>query len=64
MEPTQDTIKPEEQNPPIDTYWLVANIFALIHFLEDKFGPQAVEQIVSVATTIEESMRKESAEQE
>jgi hypothetical protein len=62
MEPTQDTTKPEEQTPPIDTYWLVANIFAIIHFLEEKFGPQSVEEIVVVATSIEESMRKEAAE--
>lgn len=64
MEPTMDTTKPEEQTPPIDTYWLVANIFAIIHFLEDKFGPKAVEDIVVVATSIEESMRKELPEQE
>jgi hypothetical protein len=62
MEPTADTTKPEEQTPPIDTYWLVANIFAIIHYLEDKFGPQSLEQIVAVATSIEESMRKESEE--
>lgn len=64
MEPTQDTTKPEEQTPPIDTYWLVANIFAIIHFLEEKFGPQSVEDIVVVANSIEESMRKEAAEQQ
>jgi Rps23 Pro-64 3,4-dihydroxylase Tpa1-like proline 4-hydroxylase len=53
-EPTNNT----EQS--IDQYWVVSNIFALIAFLEDKFGPTSVEQIVAAATTIEEAMRKES----
>lgn len=62
MELTPDTTNEEQKTEQVDIYWLVANIFSIIHLLEDKFGPQAVEQIVAVATTIEESMRKEQAE--
>jgi Rps23 Pro-64 3,4-dihydroxylase Tpa1-like proline 4-hydroxylase len=57
METPEPTNKTEQ---PIDQYWVVSNIFALISFLEDKFGPTSVEQIVATATTIEEAMRKES----
>jgi hypothetical protein len=63
MDITPDTTNNEEtKTEQVDIYWLVANIFSIIHLLEDKFGPQAVEQIVAVATTIEESMRKEQEE--
>lgn len=62
MDITPDTTNEEQKTEQVDIYWLVANIFSIIHLLEDKFGPQAVEQIVAVATTIEESMRKEQAE--
>lgn len=58
MEPSQDTNK--EEATTIDQFWVVSNIFAIIAFLEDKFTPLAVEQIVSAATSIEEAMRKES----
>jgi ribosomal protein L7/L12 len=43
----------------VDVYWIVANIFAIIHLIEEKFGPTAVESIVAVATNIENSMRAE-----
>lgn len=56
-----DTTPDENQieNPPIDSYWIVANIFAIVALMEEKFGPQAVETIVATATMIEDSMRKE-----
>lgn len=53
-----------EQKEPVDVYWIVANIFAIIHYLEDRFGPLAVESIVEAATKIENSMRKEQPEVE
>jgi ribosomal protein L7/L12 len=56
MEPTQDT---NDKPVPVDVYWIVANIFAIIHLIEEKFGPTAVESIVAVATNIENSMRAE-----
>lgn len=59
MEPV--TTENEEQQ--IDIVWLVANIFAIIALLEDKFGPQSVEQIVAAATAIETSMRQENSEE-
>lgn len=62
MEKAPDTSN--EQAQSIDQFWVVANIFAIIAFLEDKFTPLAVEQIVAAATSIEEAMRKESEEQE
>jgi ribosomal protein L7/L12 len=67
MELTPDTT--EEQTQPeetkeIDSFWLVANIFAIISLLEEKFGPQAVEQVVMVATAIENSMRAEAEKTE
>jgi hypothetical protein len=58
MEQSPDTSK--EETTTIDQFWIVSNIFAIIAFLEDKFTPLAVEQIVSAATSIEEAMRKES----
>ena len=56
MEPIQDT---NDKPVPVDVYWIVANIFAIIHLIEEKFGPTAVESIVAVATNIENSMRSE-----
>lgn len=64
MEQTPDTTNTEKQTEQVDIYWVVANIFSIIHLLEDKFGPQAVEQVVTVASTIEASMRKELADNE
>lgn len=55
MEPTPATT----DSTAVDMYWLVANIFAIIHLLEDKFGEQAVQQIVTTAGAIEKSMREE-----
>jgi hypothetical protein len=54
---------PEQQKEQIDMYWVVANIFALIYIVEEKFGPQAVEQLVLVASEIEKSMKEENNEQ-
>lgn len=62
MEPTPDTTK--EETTQIDQFWVVSNIFAIIAFLEDKFTPLAVEQIVAAATSIEEAMRKEADSKE
>jgi hypothetical protein len=53
----------EQAKEQIDMYWVVANIFAIIYIIEDKFGPQAVEQLVQVAGEIEKSMKEESKEQ-
>lgn len=53
-----------EQKEPVDVYWIVANIFAIIHYLEDRFGSAAVESVVETATKIEESMRSEQTEQQ
>lgn len=53
-----------KDNPPIDTFWIVSNIFALISLVEDKFGPQGVEYVVATAALIEEAMRKEADGQE
>ena len=61
MEPTPDTTNEHTQ---IDQFWVVSNIFAIIAFLEDKFTPLAVEQIVAAATSIEEAMRKEADSKE
>lgn len=62
----------EQQNPTpeqsldnqVDIYWVVANIFAIIHIIEDKFGVEAVERLIAAATAIEESMRKENKDSE
>ena len=53
-----------EPKEPVDVYWIVANIFAIIHYLEDRFGIPAVESIVESATKIEDAMRKEQPEVE
>ncbi len=63
MNTTPETTE-EKQNPPIDSYWIVANIFAIIALLEEKFGSPAVEAIVAAATVIEDSMRKENEDKE
>lgn len=47
----------------IDMFWVVANIFALIYIIEEKFGPQTIEQLVKVATEIEKSMKEENEQQ-
>ena len=61
MDLTPDTNETtEEENHEVDFFWLVANIFAIISLLEEKFGPTAVEQIVMVATAMENSMRAEA----
>lgn len=52
-----------QEREQIDMFWVVANIFALIYIVEDKFGPQAVEQLVQVATEIEKSMKEENQQQ-
>ena len=48
---------------PVDVYWIVANIFSIIHLIEDKFGPSAVEQIVAVAYNLEKNMREGAIEE-
>lgn len=55
---------PETVEQNVDVFWIVANIFAIIHLLEEKFGAEAVEKIVMVATTIENNMREETATKE
>lgn len=57
----QDIANTSEKEP-VDVYWIVANIFAIIHYLEDRFGIPAVESIVESATKIEDAMRKEQPE--
>jgi hypothetical protein len=47
----------------IDMFWVVANIFALIYIIEEKFGAQTIEQLVQVATEIEKSMKEENQQQ-
>jgi ribosomal protein L7/L12 len=64
MEPTPDTTEEQNETQEIDSFWLVANIFAIISLLEEKFGPQAIEQVVMVATAIENSMRAEAEKTE
>jgi ribosomal protein L7/L12 len=64
MEPTLDTTEEQNETQEIDSFWLVANIFAIISLLEEKFGPQAIEQVVMVATAIENSMRAEAEKTE
>lgn len=61
--PTPDT-KPDNIENQVDAYWMVANIFAIIHIIEDKFGIEAVERLVAAATAIEAEMRKESKDNE
>lgn len=39
--------------------WVISNILSIIFLLQEKFGPQAVEQIVSVAASIEQDMDSE-----
>ena len=61
---TSTEVDNAEKKDPVDVYWIVANIFAIIHYLEDRFGVPAVESIVETATKIEDSMRAEQPEPE
>lgn len=61
METENNTSKDDASQ--VDIIWLVSNIFAIVNYLDDRFGPDAVEYIVQVATTIESQMREESAEE-
>jgi hypothetical protein len=54
----------KESDNQVDVYWVVANIFAIIHILEDKFGVETVERLVAAATAIESEMRKEAGQGE
>lgn len=54
----EKTINDVAEEVTADSYWVVANIFAIIYLLEEKFGAQATEQIVQVASKIEEAMRE------
>lgn len=54
----EKTINDVAEEVTADSYWVVANIFAIIYLLEEKFGVQATEQIVQVASKIEEAMRE------
>lgn len=61
----QSNHTPEETiDSQVDIYWVVSNIFAIIHIIEDKFGVEAVERLIAAATAIEESMRKETKDNE
>lgn len=51
----------EQTQPEVDLYWIVANIFAIIHVIEDKFGAETVEYLVQTATLLERAMREEAA---
>lgn len=62
MTESQDIANTKKE--PVDAYWIVANIFAIIHYLEDRFGISAVESVVETATKIEDSMRAENPEPE
>jgi hypothetical protein len=58
------TINDVAEEVTADSYWVVANIFAIIYLLEEKFGAQATEQIVQVAAKIEEAMREGESKQD
>jgi hypothetical protein len=58
------TINDVAEEVTADSYWVVANIFAIIYLLEEKFGAQATEQIVQVASKIEEAMREGESKQD
>jgi ribosomal protein L9 len=60
----EKTINDVAEEVTADSYWIVANIFAIIYLLEEKFGAQATEQIVQVASKIEEAMRTEQNDEE
>lgn len=63
METSPQNPQPTSADEPVnevDTFWIVANIFAIIHILEDKFGYEAIERLVAAATAIEASMREEA----
>lgn len=61
MEQNIEPIETKDEQQ-VDTYWIVANIFAIIHILEDKFGMETIERLVAAATAIEAGMRQESEE--
>lgn len=61
---SENTPETESSQPEVDMYWLVANIFALIHIIEDKFGAETVEYLVQTATLLERAMREEAAGKE
>lgn len=54
---------PEKTPTPLDAKWIVSNVLGIIYFLEGKFGPQAVEEIVAVSTDIEKSFEEDKAEE-
>lgn len=58
---TETTSEPTNEGT-IDFKWLVANTFAIIHFLEGKFGPQAVEEIVLTSKEIERQMEEDDSQ--
>ncbi len=60
----EKTINDVAEEVTADSYWVVANIFAIIYLLEEKFGVQATEQIVQVASKIEEAMREGESKQD
>lgn len=60
MSDTPETTDAEEG--VINFKWLVANVFAIIHYLESKFGPAAVEEIVIVSKEIERQMGEEDSQ--
>ena len=51
---SNEIVTPETQEDPMK--WVISNILSIIFLLQEKFGPQAVEQIVAVASTIENEM--------
>lgn len=59
---TEENNTPEEHTE-MDMYWLVANFFAILAVLEDKFGIECIERIVQIATAMEAEMRKEAQDQ-
>ena len=61
MSDTPETTEAQEEGV-INFEWLVANVFAIIHFLESKFGPAAVEEIVLVSREIERQMGEEDSQ--
>lgn len=60
METPMPDTNPDTNETQVDTFWIVANIFAIIHIIEDKFGIETVERLVAAATAIEAEMRKEN----
>lgn len=52
--------KPDTPDTELDMYWLVANFFAILSVLEDKFGVETIERIVQIANALEAEMRAEA----